>query len=551
MKKIILISFLLQVVFSGYIYSQFTGYYGKINKKPAYDCPNPIVSLGDQNNDGYDDFMICEWQGQLLGGEYDTLYTFYFYKGGEVLDTVPCYKFSIPYAITYGPKKIIVKDINQDGYKDIIVAMTRIFEPPLTYWAMLHVYYCGPVLDSIPDQIVYKPEGASDGWGLEVTWIKDLDGDGIEEIACYDPNTPFSSSQWGTMYFHKIENGYIDTIPFKTLEGNISEREEIYNISSIDINTDGLADIIISGYKKNSGGYAESAFKKIYLGNPDWDITTPSQEFRTIWDQYQVEMLESYVFIKDINRDGKVDLISKYVGDPYWHNGAIKNGGYPVDTTIWKTLNTSNGYLTREIAEEIDANGDGINDLLVKMFGLGTHDTYLWLGTRNFQQFPTKKWRAQEEWEGRFSGNIGDVNGDGADDIFTGRCHSDRIFPEGWVHIFLGDTGVHVDTTTSIIEESGNSKPDSYQLLSAYPNPFNPETVISYQLPVNSKVILGIYDILGREVSKLVDAEQEAGKHEVRFNGGGLASGVYIVRCSYRQSDGLEVINSLKIELMK
>jgi len=48
-----------------------------------------------------------------------------------------------------------------------------------------------------------------------------------------------------------------------------------------------------------------------------------------------------------------------------------------------------------------------------------------------------------------------------------------------------------------------------------------------------------------------VDEEQEAGKHEVRFNGSGLASGVYIVRCSYRQSDGLEVINSLKIELIK
>ena len=83
MKKIIIISFLLQVVFSGYIYSQFTGYYGKINKKPAYHCPNPVVSLGDQNDDGYDDFMICEWKGRLETGDYDTLYTFYFYKGGK------------------------------------------------------------------------------------------------------------------------------------------------------------------------------------------------------------------------------------------------------------------------------------------------------------------------------------------------------------------------------------------------------------------------------------------------------------------------------------
>jgi hypothetical protein len=85
--------------------------------------------------------------------------------------------------ITYGPYKINVKDMNQDGYKDIIVQMTRIFEPPLTYWPMLHVYYCGPVLDSIPDQIVNKPEGASKYWGSRVTLIKDFDGDGDEELA--------------------------------------------------------------------------------------------------------------------------------------------------------------------------------------------------------------------------------------------------------------------------------------------------------------------------------------------------------------------------------
>ncbi|MHC1738246.1 MAG: T9SS type A sorting domain-containing protein [Ignavibacteriaceae bacterium] len=70
----------------------------------------------------------------------------------------------------------------------------------------------------------------------------------------------------------------------------------------------------------------------------------------------------------------------------------------------------------------------------------------------------------------------------------------------------------------------------TYKLENNYPNPFNPETVIRYQIPVNSKVTLGIYDILGREVARLVDKEQEAGKHEVRFNGSRFSSGVYIYR---------------------
>jgi len=550
MKKLIIFSFLLQLLFSINIYSQFNGYYGKINKKPAYHCPNPVVSLGDQNDDGYDDFMICEWKGRLETGDYDTLYTFYFYKGGEVLDTLPYYTFSLPYKITYGPHSIIIKDMNQDGYKDIILSITRnTLTPPFLYFPMLHVYYCGPVLDSIPDQIVNKPEGASKYWGSRVTLIKDFDGDGDEELACYDSDTPFSSSQWGTVYFYKIENGIIDSLPFKTMEGNGAERERIRSISSIDINIDGLADLIIYGAKVNSSGYTESKFVKIYLGNSNFDITTPNQEFWG-YTTREIYMLESYVFLKDITNDGKTDLITDYNPPPdYYDGGAVRRGGYPVDTTVRYMLHTNNRAISTEIAEEIDANGDGINDLLIKMFGLGTHHTYLWLGSRTFNQLPVKKWLAQEYWEGRFSGNLGDVNKDGADDIFIGRSYDDWNYPEGWVHIFLGDTSVHVDTTTGIEDE--NKIPQGFELLSAYPNPFNPETVISYQLPVNSKVILGIYDILGRGVGNLVDEEQEAGKHEVRFNGTGLASGVYIVRFSYRQSDGVKVINSLKIELLK
>ncbi|MCL5268198.1 MAG: discoidin domain-containing protein [Bacteroidetes bacterium] len=72
--------------------------------------------------------------------------------------------------------------------------------------------------------------------------------------------------------------------------------------------------------------------------------------------------------------------------------------------------------------------------------------------------------------------------------------------------------------------------PTAFALSQNYPNPFNPTTTISYQLPSNAFVTLKVYDILGREVATLVDAEQTAGSHEVSFNGGTVASGVYIYR---------------------
>lgn len=69
--------------------------------------------------------------------------------------------------------------------------------------------------------------------------------------------------------------------------------------------------------------------------------------------------------------------------------------------------------------------------------------------------------------------------------------------------------------------------PTEYKLEQNYPNPFNPSTVISYQIPVNGKVTLKIIDILGREVTTLVDDFHEAGYYEKKFNAGGLSSGVY------------------------
>ena len=68
------------------------------------------------------------------------------------------------------------------------------------------------------------------------------------------------------------------------------------------------------------------------------------------------------------------------------------------------------------------------------------------------------------------------------------------------------------------------------QLSQNYPNPFNPTTTITYRLKKTVKVSLIVYDILGREVARLVNGRQNAGKHQVRFNANNLASGVYIYR---------------------
>lgn len=90
--------------------------------------------------------------------------------------------------------------------------------------------------------------------------------------------------------------------------------------------------------------------------------------------------------------------------------------------------------------------------------------------------------------------------------------------------------GKKYGTVVSVPYDSKNPIQLSYKLYPAFPNPFNPSTTISYQLPVKSSVILKVYDILGKEVASLVNDEQEEGSYQFNFAPPNLSSGIYLVR---------------------
>ena len=77
------------------------------------------------------------------------------------------------------------------------------------------------------------------------------------------------------------------------------------------------------------------------------------------------------------------------------------------------------------------------------------------------------------------------------------------------------------------VEQVGSGVPEVYNLSQNYPNPFNPSTTINFSLPSASKVVLKIYDILGKEVATLLDSEKPAGNFQVTFDASNLASGLY------------------------
>jgi hypothetical protein len=100
--------------------------------------------------------------------------------------------------------------------------------------------------------------------------------------------------------------------------------------------------------------------------------------------------------------------------------------------------------------------------------------------------------------------------------------------------------------------------PSSYRLEQNYPNPFNPTTTIRYSIPSEfqnlsqHQVALKIYDLLGREISTLVNENKTPGNYEVKFNASGLSSGVYLYRIEIvNQNSGKIFIDSKKLILLK
>ena len=98
----------------------------------------------------------------------------------------------------------------------------------------------------------------------------------------------------------------------------------------------------------------------------------------------------------------------------------------------------------------------------------------------------------------------------------------------------------------------------NYQLYQNYPNPFNPTTKIRYTIPSSPNLLKGealvylkIYDILGNEISTLVDGAKQAGTFETTFNGNNLSSGIYFYKLQISDSYGKTYSSTKSMILLK
>jgi hypothetical protein len=97
--------------------------------------------------------------------------------------------------------------------------------------------------------------------------------------------------------------------------------------------------------------------------------------------------------------------------------------------------------------------------------------------------------------------------------------------PSVWSHTFVGRKDGDVLST-----DDGGLVATRFELKENYPNPFNPTTTIEYSIGLAGPTKLMVYDVLGREMVKLVDEYRPIGSHKVVWNAANMPSGIYFYR---------------------
>jgi hypothetical protein len=121
--------------------------------------------------------------------------------------------------------------------------------------------------------------------------------------------------------------------------------------------------------------------------------------------------------------------------------------------------------------------------------------------------------------------------------------------------------GKEESITFNIVSSTGESwtkeilvtvaPPERFELFHNFPNPFNPTTTISYQLPADSRVHLKVFDLLGREVATVVDETEAAGYYQKTFDATRFSSGMYVYQIVATDKQGNRQVARKAMMLVK
>ena len=284
----------------------------------------------------------------------------------------------------------------------------------------------------------------------------------------------------------------------------------------------------------------------VWFGFNEFGLSRLSPD--SVWTAYQAPSSPMDNSIRDVFVDSDGDIWTATIGGVYrfeddvaWTAFTVGNSDLPSDK-VYSVLQDWSGYYwigTDSGVCRFDGNSDwicytsqnsGLAPGPVASLALDSNG-YVWCGHRETQQEPDSVWVSRYDGDSWIKINI-----DNDENIRNVNVTCLAVDSGGDVWIGTSGEGLsRIRITTPVSDDDRGALPGDYVLSQNYPNPFNPTTRISYRVPTRSEVTLRVYDILGREVTTLVNEIQSAGTYSVVWDGTDAegrrtASGIYLYR---------------------
>jgi len=485
-----------------------------IFKTYGYYWAESVIYMGYQNGDGCDDFMITKMDTTASGSEARS----YFYYGGDPVPETPAFYFR-----AFNPISITACDINRDGYRDVISRTGT----NLTYPISFLVYLGGPNLDTVPDYEILHPENSTP-YLYSRDWPVDYDGDGWEEWVTF--------SNTGKFFFLKT------TPDIQPAEYYVIKPDSAYSnykfmwnlVWFVDLDGDGKTDF--SPVMSKSSPSVQ--IRRFYYGNSDLDFSHYYQ-----FSSDSVFQPQSMFLINDMNNNEKGEIIV-YLSNSGSSGQALSYGSRPPDIIPEVTIST-NGLGGRGVSPG-DVNGDGYGDMLKFI----PYDSYgLYLGGSTISGLVAKLYVSHVFLRDiNFAGRVGDVNGDGIDDICVGENGSvdHQSIPDGYVYIYKGTR------KPASVEEEVVEKTDEKNIeVAISPNPTNGKVTVRFTMPDSGVIQLKIYDMLGQEIFNKTLYKEKGGQTEtINFKDITASTGIYILSLDLEKG-GKHQNKNAKIQYLK
>jgi FG-GAP repeat/FG-GAP-like repeat len=390
-----------------------------------------VAGAGDVNGDGYADVIV----GARGVGGYSGKAFLYF--GSDVgLSATADWTANGEATVNYfGSSVASAGDVNGDGYADVVIGAYQ-YSGGTGRSYVFNGSSSG--LSMTADWMIEGETGSN--YGITVASAGDIDSDGFADVIV---GAPFADANHGQAYLYPGAATGLATTAIWKCEHGFWERNAYAVAGAGDVNGDGYSDVLVGAY----GSPYTSGKAYLHLGSATGLSTTPdwsgAGEFED--DQYGTSVAGA----GDVNGDGYTDILigaesyGANQGKIYLYFGSASGPASAPDWTMPGDFD--NMHFGHAVAGAGDVNGDGYADIVV---GAPSYDgddrgrVYLYYGSP-IGPLTTADWIKSGEWstDGEYGfsvAGVGDVNGDGYDDVMAG-AHRYNI-STGRAYLYLGSS---------------------------------------------------------------------------------------------------------------